>query len=115
MKKLMLVVLALLGLAAATDASARGYYGRCYDRCQPKCCPKVCEPKCCPKPCVRVEEEPKPEPKCCVRYVRVEEPCVWTKHISWSCECPSTCQEEFGTKNYASEVVYADSLENTKY
>lgn len=112
MKKLMLIALAIFGLAAMNAEAYRGY-GRCYDRCEKSCAPKVCKTKCC-VPCqkcpppVRVIEGQKPAPKCCVRYVRVEEPCQWTKHIDWSCECPSTCQEEYGTSAYASEVAYVD-------
>src|SRR5437868_4358843 len=108
MKKLMLLALAVIGLVVA-DASAGGWYGRrygrCgYDRCNP--CPKVCNP--C-KPCERLEinEQPKGPAKCCVRYVRVEQPCQWTKHVNsyYTCECPTECEEEGLGKSYETEVV----------
>jgi hypothetical protein len=92
MKKLMLALFfALLGLAVS-DAEAR--YRRCYDNCNP--CEKVCEESCKPKCCKVdfVEEEACPEPPCCVRYVRVEEPALVTKHVSYSVACPTGCTAE---------------------
>lgn len=95
MKKLMLVaVFAIAGLAL-TEATAG--YRKCYNRCAP--CKTTCEPVCetaCPKPCKvdRIVEEPCPAVPCCVRYVKVEEPALITKHVSYSVECPSGCTPE---------------------
>jgi hypothetical protein len=97
MKKIMFTLLfALLGLAFM-DASAG--YRRCWNRgncaksCAPKC-ERACEP--CAKPCKVdfVEEQPCPEAPCCVRYVRVEEPALVTKHVDYTFECPTGCTEE---------------------
>lgn len=94
MKKIMLTLLALLGFVAF-EATAGGY--RCYrrSRCERPCVEKVCETA-CPSPCKvdKIVEAPCPEAPCCVRYVKVEEPAIVTKHISYSWECPSGCSEE---------------------
>lgn len=99
MKKLMFALMLALVGAAANDAFAGGYYrtGRCYKRCESRCevaCPAV---ESCPKPACKVDrvvEAPCPAVPCCVRYVKVEEPALVTKHISYSVECPSGCTEE---------------------
>jgi hypothetical protein len=82
MKKLLLAAVAFVALFAMS-ADAR-HYKSC------NTCPtKVA--KCCKE---KVLEEACPVPPCCVRYVRVEEPAIRTKHVSYSWECPSSCATE---------------------
>ena len=91
MKKLMFALMfALLGLVV--DASAG--YRRCYSRCAQPC--KVECPQVAATPCKVdfVEEQACPETPCCVKYVRVEEPALVTKHISYSVNCPTGCTQE---------------------
>lgn len=90
------LMLALLGLVTS-DASARYRSSRCYDKGCAVSCDTACEPTCDPcRPCKvdYVEEDACPETPCCVRYVRVEEPALVTKHVSYSVACPSNCTEE---------------------
>lgn len=99
MKKLMLTLIAISGLVAL-DATAG--YRRCLRRCDYVCDPcykpckpeKVCVP--CAEPCKvdKIVEEACPVAPCCVRYVKVEEPALITKHISYSWECPAGCTPE---------------------
>ncbi|MGE0206481.1 MAG: hypothetical protein AB7R69_01385 [Candidatus Babeliales bacterium] len=91
MKKLMLA-LAIFAAAASAEAG----YRNCYTRgtCKTSCVERVCEPKCSPCKVDRIVEQPCPEAPCCVRYVKVEEPAIITKHISYSWACPSGCSEE---------------------
>ncbi|MEX0940603.1 MAG: hypothetical protein WDZ41_04550 [Candidatus Babeliales bacterium] len=98
MKKLTLaLVFIFLGLAV-TEASARYRecgWRKCYDRCEPAC--PVVERACPPSRACKVDkivEEPCPAVPCCVRYVRVEEPAIITKHVSYSAECPTGCTQE---------------------
>lgn len=98
MKKLMLtLMLSLLGLAIS-DANAG--FRSCYsNRCCAKRCEKVCPERVyeCPKQACKVDrvvEEPCPAVPCCVRYVKVEEPALITKHISYTAECPAGCTAE---------------------
>ena len=91
MKKLMLALVALLGLAAF---QAEAGYRRCYQRSNCNPC-KVVET--CAAPCTetcnvdKIVEAPCPDVPCCVRYVKVEEPAIITKHISYSWDCPTGC------------------------
>ena len=92
MKKLMFALMfALLGLVV--DASAG--YRSCYSRSCKVECPQTCKAEAC-APCKVdfVEEQPCPETPCCVKYVRVEEPALVTKHISYSVNCPTGCTQE---------------------
>lgn len=100
MKKLMVaLLLAVLGLSVM-DTSA--FYRRCWrnnncNRCEKRCepkCERACEP--CARPCKVdfVEEEACPQPPCCVRYVRVEEPAEVTKHVNYTVACPTGCTPE---------------------
>lgn len=87
MNKLMLSLVVALFAVVATDAFAR---------CGYKACNKVSYATECPKACRvdRVIESPCPAVPCCTRYVKVEEPALITKHISYSVECPSNCTAE---------------------
>lgn len=90
MKKLMLLAVASVFALVSMDAAA---WRRCGAKSCERPCAKVCEPVCKPR-CVNVVEEPKPAEKCCVRYVEVKEPCQYTKHIYWTCDCPQTCVDK---------------------
>ncbi len=96
MKKLMFaLVFVLLGLVVS-DASARYRRGGCYDGSCKTECAAPCESSCKPSSCKVdfVEEQACPDTPCCVRYVRVEEPALVTKHINYSVACPTGCNEE---------------------
>lgn len=109
MKKLMLAL--LVGLVAF-EATAGGY--RCYrrNRCEKTCEVKTCAPACA-TPCKVdfIKEAPCPEAPCCVRYVKVEEPALVTKHVSYSWECPSGCSAE----NKAAGMVGAGQTGTFQY
>ena len=94
MKKLMLTLLTLVGFVAF---EATAGYSRCYKRssCSPCRVEPVCETACAEACKVdRIVESACPDVPCCVRYVKVEEPALITKHISYSWECPSGCTPE---------------------
>jgi hypothetical protein len=91
MKKLMALLLVLVGLAASeASAGYRHCYGR---RCRTRCAEPLRVTEVASRPCKvdLVQEEACPEAPCCVKYVKVEEPALITKHISYSAECPSGC------------------------
>lgn len=98
-KALLLTLIAIAFGFAVNEANARyakNGWRSCYEGpcCEPKSCEKKCDP-CQPNPCgtcniVKVIEDPCCAP-CCERYVRVEEPALVTKHISYSYECPAGC------------------------
>lgn len=115
MKKTLLLTLVAvvfgLGVSQAEAGYSRKYccpkencgsWRQCYVK--PDRCEYECEPKCvekCPQPACTVDkvihnEEPCPAVPCCVRYVRVEEPALITKHvdISYTAECPTGCTPE---------------------
>lgn len=94
MKKLMFALMLVLFGLVGSDASAG--YRNCGRRCERRC------PEPCPvqetvaRPCKvdYVQEDACPATPCCVKYVRVEEPALVTKHISYSAECPTGCTAE---------------------
>lgn len=94
MNKYLLLVVATIAFGLGLSNIEAGYR-RCYSGpCEKTCAP--CENKqVCGSPCAvsRVIEDPCCAP-CCVRYVKVEEQPIITKHISYSYECPSGCTPE---------------------
>lgn len=95
MKKLLLAAaLAFVGLVAVNDASAWRRYGYGCNTCH-KTCHTACKERVIEQPC-------EPAPTCC-RYVRVEEPAIRTKHVSYSWACPPTCAQE-NAANQVEEV-----------
>ncbi len=98
MKKVLLAtLLAFLGLAVVTDASAwprRGGYcgsrGCGYSSCEPRCETR-CAPRCndVPVAVTRVEEKPCGPAPCCLTAVQV--PANLVKHVEYSWECPTGC------------------------
>ena len=94
MKKLMFALMFALLSLVVSDASARYRSGGCYDGSCKTECAAPCESSCRPCKVDFVEEQPCPETPCCVKYVRVEEPALVTKHISYSVNCPTGCTQE---------------------
>ena len=95
MKKIMLTLLAIAGFVAFDAAAGyRNCYKRCQRTCDTACVERVCEKSCGPCKVDRIIEQPCPEAPCCVRYVKVEEPAMVTKHIDYSWACPTGCSEE---------------------
>lgn len=104
MKKLLIFAI-LAAFVASVEANCfrRG-------RCGAK---SACHTKCATKPrCVKtiVNEGPMPT-RCCKKLIEVQEAPILTKHvdISWTCECPETCNEIVG------EVVYKDGEEGKSH
>ena len=93
--------MALVALAVCTvTLDSNAWFGR---RRQSGCCPRV--ERVCERPCaVKVkcptyeivetcEEAPTCAPKCC-RYVKVEEPAVLHKNVTYNWSCPPTCDTD---------------------
>lgn len=118
-KTLLLTLIAVVFGLAINEAQAkyaRNGWRSCYEGpCCPKKCYDECKPKCEENPCgtcnvVRVIEDPCCAP-CCERYVRVEEPALVTKHISYSYECPSGCtmQQKQAGMLQAGQTTYSSA------
>ena len=99
MKKVLLAtLLAFLGAAVVTDASA--WFGR--SRCGIRNCERSCAPR-CEKSCAvetpvnitRVDERPCGPAPCCLTAVQI--PANLVKHVEYSWECPTGCTVQSGS------------------
>lgn len=97
MKKVLLAtLLAFIGLALVTDASA--IFGRGRGRCGARSCETPCAQSRCatevPVAVTRVEERPCGPAPCCLTAVQV--PANLVKKVEYEWECPTGCTVQSG-------------------